>query len=334
MKSCLTHQYPVRSLANTFWSVAGIDTTNKPVPKFADDGAKAITQGAVEQLAGEEQFFMFLNYMDAHAPFRNAIHYDSVSHPVSDKWHSDEIHKWEINKDDAGTEEYFRKYRALYGAAIEYLDMQVLSLVDTIEKKTDKETTVVITADHGHNIGYPSENGLIHHNGSVSEGLLHVPLEIVDPPDGYPDRIEQLFSHLSLATLLSKLASGQPWDTGLVDEEVPAETVGLSGTGDPRNYREFEPGEYEYWDRLMRCVYRDDQKVSWDSLGNRTRYRIELDRPCWQEEVDEVDSVRAIEQRHFETPGTEYKERATSERTENEMTDGVVTDRLRQLGYM
>jgi hypothetical protein len=211
-----------------------------------------------------------------------------------------------------------------------------LSLIDAVESRTDGETTILVTADHGHNLGHSADDRLVHHDGSASEGVLHVPLEVVNPPDGYPDRIDGLFSHLALGALVSDLSAGEPWDEALTREEIPAEVVGLGGTGDPRNYREFDEGEYEYWDRLIRCVYRADEQLEkrqWDSLGNRHRYRLDPERPCWQEEIEGTFDVQQAERTHFETSAVEFKRRASTDDGTSQ-SDGVVEERLRNLGYM
>lgn len=331
--ACLSHDYPGRSLLNALWRTIGTDLSEKPIPKLTDDGAKAITSAATESSSGSQPFFMFINYMDAHIPLRNSIHFDGDLHSVSNTWTTDEIHKWEINKDGRGTEEFFEKYRSLYSAGIDYLDRQVASLIDAVDARTDGETTFVVTADHGHNLGYPADDRLVHHDGSTSEGVLHVPLEIINPPDGYPERIDGLFSHLSLGDLLTNLLAGKPWDEELVRDEIPAEVVGLGGTGDPRDYREFAEGEYEFWDRLIRCVYRENEKLQWDSLGDQVRYRLDPERPCWQEEIEGEFHIQAVEGAHFETSGVEYKQRVPTD-DETGQSDGVVEERLRDLGYM
>jgi hypothetical protein len=333
IRACLAHDYPGRSLANAVWNAVDIDTSSKPVPGMTDDGAKAITDAAVKRAGGEEPFFMFLNYMDAHTPLRPLVQYDSALHSVPNTWSSEALHNWEINKDGKGTPEYFRNYRALYGAAIDYLDRTVATLVRRVEEQTDQETTYVLTADHGNNLGYPADDGLIHHTGSMSEGILHVPLEIINPPESYPERVDGLFSHLALGDLIGRLASGEPWDDSLTADEIPAEHISLSGTGDPRNYRDFEPGEFAYWDRLVRCVYRDGEKFEWDSLGEQSRYRLDSARPCWQKSVEEPFDVESIENSHFQTRAQEYKEQVSAEAGQTQSVDAGVEERLRQLGY-
>lgn len=334
IRASLAHPHPVRSLANVLGEWLDVASLTTPWPKLTDDSAKTITNTAVDHASTDEPFFMFVNYMDAHTPLQNMIHFDADLHSVPNTWCSDELNKWEVNKDGKGSEAYFERYRSLYGAAIDYLDRRIATLVSEIETRTDNETTIVITADHGHNLGYRADDGLIHHEGNISEGLLHVPLEIINPPAGYPDRVDKLFSQLSLGELIQALAAGRQWDSDLTAEQVPAEVVGLGGTGDPRDYREFESGEYAYWNRLIRCITRSKMKMVWDSLGTRTHYVLDPDRPCWQQQTHDEFDVDGLETAYFETAAADYKQHVARDDTTESVTDGAVEDRLRDLGYM
>lgn len=330
----LRHPYPARSLANVLGEWFDIADLSTPWPKLTDDSAKMITKTALDRSSSSEPFFIFMNCMDAHTPLQNMIHFDSELHSVPNTWCSDKFNKWEINKDGKGSEAYFEYYRSLYGAAIDYLDRRVATLISEIETQTENETTIVITADHGHNLGYQADDRLIHHEGNISEGLLHVPLEIINPPDGYPDRIDQLFSQLSLGDLIHDLAAGRRWDSELTAETVPAEVIGLGGTGDPRNYRTFESSEYAYWNRLIRSITSSRSKKVWDSLGNRFQYQLDPDRPCWQQQTNDDLDVDELEPEYFGTVAADYKQHTARDDSTESVTEGAVEDRLRDLGYM
>lgn len=64
-----------------------------------------------------------------------------------------------------------------YDAEIKYLDHRIGQLVDYLKRKNMYEdTTIVITADHGENFG--DFKRLLHHDFSVNEALIRVPLVI------------------------------------------------------------------------------------------------------------------------------------------------------------
>lgn len=331
-RACLSHRHPTRSLLNVIWSKVDIDTSELPVPNLFDDGTKPIIKDALRLATQQEKpFFMFMNLMDGHSPFKNNVRYNQSLHSVPDSWCSDTLHNWEINKDQKATAEYFSNYRELYAAAIDYMDRHVGQFIDRVQSETNRETTVIVTADHGNNLGYSVEDSLIHHVGSMSEGITHVPLEIVNPPEGYPNTVTNFYSHLSLPVLLQDIAQERSFTNRECADGVPAETIGMSGTGDPRNHREFEKKEFKYWDRMIRCVYTGNEKVEWDTVGRWFRYRLDKKRPCWQEQL-EKDNNRKDDTDHFEIPAGEYKQSVSSE-ADIQQTEADLT-RLRQLGYI
>jgi arylsulfatase A-like enzyme len=336
LRECLEHDRPVKSAANGVWALAGpkVKALPVPVPELVDDGASVITE-TIEGTADrtEEPWFFFANYMDAHTPLRNLIQHDRSMHSVPDSWSSTEIDKWELNKDGLATEEYTRNYRDVYGAAIDYLDRTVAGMVEDLEAATDRETTVVVTADHGHNLGYEAEDGLFHHTGSMSEGVMHVPLEILNPPEGWPETETRLFSQLDLGELVRRLAHDRPPGEALFRDRVPAETVGLLG-GDNRTWgREFSDEEFAWWNRMMRCVYEGTEKRQWNSVGERFEYRLDPDRPSRQWPVDEGVEIPEADRQLFGTALRAYK-RAVSEAEQDTDFDDEVAEHLETLGYL
>ncbi|KAA9410367.1 sulfatase [Haloarcula hispanica] len=322
-----------KSVLNGFWPFFNNSPVSLPLPGITDDGASAIAKTVLRRFRDVSQpHFTFVNFMDAHAPFRNLRHYDDSLHSVSDSWNSNALNKWEINKDGKGSEQYLANYRELYGASIDYLDRKVEVLIDDIQEGTEYETTFVITADHGHNLGYPADEGFIHHSGSLSEGVLHVPLEIINPPEGASEAVTDIFTHLDIGDLLVDMANDRRLNTDLFRDYVPAEVIGLDGTGDPRNHRSFEEGEYEYWNRMIRVLYDDMTKYEWDSLGTRRVFSLDSDRPCWQEQlgepVDFSDEMLDI----FDQPLVEYKEQYEGGTSDEAST--IPEERLEDLGYL
>lgn len=333
LRACVDHDRPLKSVANGVWSQVGPAVKQLPVPEIVDDGAQNIAHTARDHArADEEPLFLFANMMDAHTPLRNLLQFDQSLHSVPNDWSSNEFDKWELNKEGATTPEYARNYRQLYAAAVEYLDRVVVDLIDDIQRATDRETTFVIVSDHGHNLGHDADDGLFHHTGSMTEGIMHTPCEIINPPAGYPDTVSEHFSHLSLGDLLVRLARGEPFEDDLTDEWIPAETVGLLGT-DPTWGREFTDEEFTHWNRMIRCAYHENTKVQWNSLGECYEFELDPDRPSWQrqssDETTPVSQATAL----FEEELTEYKQQATAD-TQDLAFDESVADQLQQLGYL
>lgn len=98
-------------------------------------------------------FFAFLNYFDAHNPYR-------APQPWRDQF-------------DTG-----KRRRDSYDASIAYLDHEIDALLDSLEARgLLANTIVVLTSDHGELFG---EHGLKGHGTSLYDPTLHVPLIVWD----------------------------------------------------------------------------------------------------------------------------------------------------------
>lgn len=83
------------------------------------------------------------------------------------------VDKWEMSPKDVEAE------KAMYEAAITYLDSELGKLFNELERRQlINNTIVIITADHGEQLG---EHGLFGHLNSLYLPLIHVPLLIVSP---------------------------------------------------------------------------------------------------------------------------------------------------------
>lgn len=339
-KACLAHDHPLKSLANGAAVELDKVLAKLPLPKLLDEGASIIAREGVKTVStGPEPLFLFTNFMDAHAPLHHVWGYDRSLHDASNTWSSGDYDKWDLNlHGKEGLERNVadvQTHRGLYGAAIDYLDRTVVRFIDDVQAATDEETTFVITADHGENLGYEAEDYLFGHDSSLSEALQHVPMYVVNPPGGeddaetgYAAREHGYFSHLRLGELLVGLANGETPD--VFDERVPAELVGSSIANPPENP--------EYWNRMLRCVYDGEQKTKWDSLGESSRYELDFDRPCWQKRVESGVPYADLDSAFFDSEITAYKRAAEREEAESDAAgptvDEATQDRLRDLGYL
>ena len=317
-----TTDSPLQSVANLGLYRVNDLVRHGPVdgPELFDDGAAIIARELQARADDDEPFVAFANVMDAHEPHRPIRAYDNAAHSVPDDWSSASLSNADvIESDDNG--EAVRNYRVLYAAAIEYLDRWTVSLLEELQAATERETTVIVTADHGENLAYPAENGLFGHLGSLSEGLLHVPLCLVNPPEGYPAVVDDYVSHLSLPELVTGLARGATPD--VTSERVAAEVVGLTPNNDDL--------EGDHWDRLRRCVYADDRKWVWDSAGDAHTVSLDPRRPCWQGERA-TESPPPWRAEWFRTDAETAKEAALASSTDREV-DAATRQRLADLGY-
>jgi len=298
-----------------------------PVDGPPDQGAAELSRIAKKETGrSTEPFFFFMNFMDAHTRHRVHKHLDHSLHSAPDDWHSESHYVWESDEFD---ESYMDHYRDLYGASIEYLDRIVVDLYNHVRNTTDNETTVVITADHGHNLGYSHDDNLLGHMGSVSESVLHIPLCIINPPDGFPEKVSEYISHLDIGELIVRIAEDESNVSDLTGSPIVAEHEGLVGYREKRDEFPGTDEEFEYWNRMMRVKYDDETKVVWDSLGNMHEYGLDLHNPCHQELVEERPGRLDDEREFFDVEMEEYR-RQLNTRT----VDDSIREDLESLGYL
>jgi arylsulfatase A-like enzyme len=321
LAEALSHDHTLKSIGTELLSKLYHFSRELPLPALLDDGANIASRTALRQIAGsEEPGFLFINYMDAHGPLQHVRCYDRNLHSVSNDWCSSDSHDWKVMQN--GDESYLENYRALYGASIDYLDRTVLSFIQEAKNRLEGETTFVITADQGENLGYRSDKGLLNHTSSLTEGLLHVPLVVVDPPERYDSFSNRFVSNLDIGRLIRDLTKGTISD--ISRESIPAEVIGKTDGVDVRD-------DHEWWNRTVRSVYEDDTNHVWDSLGNETRYRIAPGAQNRQKKLCESISVTPDE--HFCKNIDQCREHAVSDSETADVSDGT-TARLEDLGYL
>ena len=148
-----------RAAARSTWRYAD----RKPAPAVTDEFLDWVGNDSTRP------FFAFLNYFDAHSPFRPppALAARFRSHPAG------------------GPRTRHERARDRYDACIAYLDSELERLFDSLDARGILDHTIVIvTADHGEQFG---EHDLDKHGNSLYMQLLRVPLLIFHPravPEG------------------------------------------------------------------------------------------------------------------------------------------------------
>ena len=320
LRAALGHDHPAASLANGTLAQLSHLADRLPVATPFDDGARAVAREARRLVARTDgPFFLFLNMMDAHVPNRPVRAYDESLYDAPATWSSSDLPKWDINRAET-LDEYetdLGRFRDLYGASIDYLDRVVDSLIDDLERATDEDVTVVVTADHGENLGYDADDGQLGHDSSVSEGLMHVPLCVVNPPEPTTRDTDAFVSHLSLGDLMAGLGTGETPDVGA--ERIAGERIGTPNLE--------ALADQERWNLGYRCVYEGERKTVCRSDGTVEHHELDHERANWSTVVE-----RDGECDHpaFEGDLAEIVATSASDRSE---TPDAVTDRLSRLGY-
>jgi len=131
----------------------------------------------------ERPFFAFLNYISAHAPYTPPEPYRSriLDSSVSDTQvtRAAKFRMADHYMDGSVTEEDFSVLNQLYDGEINFLDDHIIRLLNILKEDGRlEETLVIITSDHGENIG---DHGHFAHVFNIYNTLLHIPLIVVLP---------------------------------------------------------------------------------------------------------------------------------------------------------
>lgn len=326
IRTALTHDYPVQSLANGA-IVKGLNLADQlPIRRPVDYGGARISKEIETTFeTANDSTFVFANLMDAHGPhtpFRglNANLYDCPT-----DWDSSSFSDWEASTADnlEDFEKDIKRVRNLYAAEIDYLDRLLTDLLDRLDEKLDRNLIAIVTADHGENLGYEADKQLLNHTSSLTEGLLHVPFDVV--VSGSEQTVSDYTSLLDLGTIVKNIVSGRSATVGL-DAPVAAEIAG-SGTGLP------DGEDAEYWDQARRAVYNQNRKRKYvRSERSETVYDVSGP-PSVQSRVNESipDNAFGV----FSTTLAEFAAEAETDELKDEksLNDGVEA-RLEDLGYV
>jgi arylsulfatase A-like enzyme len=125
-------------------------------------------------------FFFFTNYIDAHLPYAPPREFVEDELPPGYSYERALDIPQDPRRYDVGetsiSDEQFEVLRALYRGEIAYLDANIEAIVTQLRAHGEWENTVlVITSDHGENIG---DHGFLGHQYNIYDTLLHVPLII------------------------------------------------------------------------------------------------------------------------------------------------------------
>lgn len=152
-----------------------------------DDGARRANHIIEEKLHNwldNGPIFLFVNYLEPHLEYRPPEEVACEYLPTGVSWkEANAVNQdaWAYITGQIEMDEHdFEILQSLYEAELAYLDERIGELIRLFKDAgVAEETTFIITGDHGENIG---DHGLMDHQYSLHETLLHVPL-IISGPD-------------------------------------------------------------------------------------------------------------------------------------------------------
>jgi arylsulfatase A-like enzyme len=162
----------------------------------------------------ERPFFAFLNYNDAHYPYRllpGRIHRFGAE--PTGKGQRFLIRRWEELTLTPVSPAGVAFAAAAYDDCIADLDEQIGRLVDLLDHRGILDRTwLVITSDHGESFG--EHAGIFCHGRSLYETELHVPLLVVPPGGATKQAVKETVSLRDLAAMIVDVAgleAGSPF---------------------------------------------------------------------------------------------------------------------------
>jgi arylsulfatase A-like enzyme len=155
--------------------------------------AESINRGFLHWLDRRREpgraFFVFLNYVDAHAPYKvpgGAAHrFGRTPQTADELWVL--YDSWSTLDKLELPQHYLRLAQDSYDNCLAYLDERLGELFADLQRRSVLDRTwVVITGDHGEGLG---EHDLFEHGESLYSTEIRVPLLIVPPSASAPGRI-------------------------------------------------------------------------------------------------------------------------------------------------
>lgn len=319
------------------------------VRRLYDDGAwmtnYRIGRWLETQRGPDRPFFLFVNYLEPH------LKYDPPRR-FRERFAPDESDPGSVNQDawsyiadltEMSSRE-FETLEGLYNAELNYLDHRIGRLCDRLEKEELLEDTLlVLVGDHGENIG---DHGLMDHQYSLYDTLLHVPLVL-----RYPERIDAGKAVRDLVelrdlypTVLDLAGVSIPADETVSQHSILPENDGSRDhviaeylTPQPsmdaleRTLGTLPPSVNRY-DRALRSIRTDEWKLIEASDGDHELYRIDDDPDETTDLATDHEEVRdrLLDRLHGKRGPLTYDD---DSKTGASMTSST-RDRLEDLGYL
>ncbi len=314
-----------------------------------DSGARRINRIAKnwisKRVSSERPFYMFINYMECHAPLNAPEPYKSMYLPGGiDERKLDQVANmghWEYIMDgyelDGSEHEILE---ALYNSELTYTDYRVHELYDFLADNGILDNTLlIITSDHGDELG---EHNLLYHSLCLYDTILRVPL-IIRYPEIFGKRVvkEQVQLLDIFPTVLDALGldesiediDGQSFLNGPQREFAIAEYFGFHHTRE--RIKELFPGlnhdALEKYDRRLTVIRTDEHKFIQVSNDEDELYDLSLD----PGELNNIIHEEKEMARELQDKLKAWEESLDTEEMDTEVViDERTKRRLRNLGYI
>jgi len=259
-----------------------------------DMGGKKIIDQIKKQFdlcyGSDEPFFLFANILETHTPFlpigkfRNYFKKINLTKTLLNAFFNP--HLFETGRAPLSSEEQ-EALNALYDGGVRYADSLVEELFSYLDEKGYLDnTTVIITSDHGEMLN--EQDSLIGHGSSTYEGMIKLPLIILDSPKRNQGMItrEDLVSQVDIFPTIVNIAGGtldrnifkyKCKDLLKNDETSRFVICESPATAFPERLYGY-PEIMERWGHVERTIIEKPYKFIWRSNGNHCLYDLSVDK--------------------------------------------------------
>lgn len=289
-----------------------------------------------DEESSDAPFFAFANYMDTHRPYNpctekqqkhlgrelSTSEVQRINDNVAEPW---QFAKAEANDDiDDDDIEVVRK---LYAGEVETVDDHLGELLNTLRETNQlDETLVVVTSDHGENLGEIDEMGLrrMGHESSISNALARVPL-VVAHPEIDQKTVSVPYSLTNLYQLFINSGAACQESSIFIPEDNSA-VCQYPATGGKELFAKYPEVPRDILNHKIKehsvSVYQDEWRVVMETTGDKWAFENGDEYP-----IDKApENIRELCQEHFDVLQSKTKKKkGIDERQQSQ---------LEALGYM
>jgi arylsulfatase A-like enzyme len=228
--------------------------------------------------SGEERFFLFINYIDAHRVYNTAPRPGLLETPaVQDKGELlSELVKRVLPAEEPVPAELARKVVDQYDTAIANLDEGFGALLSRLRAlDLYDRSLIIVTSDHGEFFG---EHRLVEHSKDIYQETLWVPLLIKAPGQGAPESVDTLVSSTDMPyQILSQVPEEVSGKYMKLFPHAPGEQPVISENYYSRAKDLYNPRWGDRFYRVRRAIFDWPYKYIHSSDGQHELFNLETD---------------------------------------------------------
>ncbi|MBW1853148.1 MAG: sulfatase-like hydrolase/transferase [Deltaproteobacteria bacterium] len=313
------HTYPFRPVLHIFSYITNLYPKYTLYYRTADDINRESIN--VLQKIFANSFFLFINYLDAHEPYRPPRPYHGYFaektfpqlHRLEQYLRRFVVKKW--NKKN------WTSYQlSQYDGEIAYLDAQLGKLFSRLKEMGIYDSSlIIVTSDHGELFG---THGFVGHRVPLYEGEIKVPLIIKFPFSGRVGREKKMISLCDLyPTILS--ICGLP-----IPDDISAKAFGDSSSPLVSELYNFGIGEHRiiYWGNYKYMRYENQRDPELYDLSKDPEEHDNL--------VEKLPNVTALMEKNLNDWKKRHKPKYVLSADEEVTTGELMEEQLKALGYI